>query len=431
VDAGSIPAASILYTSEAMLLNKNSLFRLSPLLLLIFIDSFSFFVVIPVLLKIFYHNHYALLPSTTPISERNTLTGIVISLSMFSALFSAPIVGKASDQYGRKKTLLFCIGCISLGFLFPIIGIMQKNIYLIFIGRIISGIGSASQPIAQAAVADVCQREDKAVFLGSIALMMTLALILGPLAGGVLSNTQLFHWLNSKTPFEFALMLSMINLLLILFFFTETAKINQQSKLVSLCEVIIGLPRLIRSYQLGGLMLLFFCLELGWSQYYQSISLFLHLKSHFSVEKISLFGANMGIVMVIGLLILYPLLLRIFSVKNIMRYNVMLVFFGLSACALFPLSTIQWIFSALVALSTGMAYVSLVTLISNQVAVNEQGLAMGYLSAILYFAWMATAFCSGFLISLYIVLPLYVAALFLLVPGCLVFFNFRANQQRY
>ena len=135
--------------------------------------------------------------------------------------------------------------------------------------------------------------------------------------------------------------------------------------------------------------------------------------------------------MVIGLLILYPLLLRIFSVKNIMRYNVMLVFFGLSACALFPLSTIQWIFSALVALSTGMAYVSLVTLISNQVAVNEQGLAMGYLSAILYFAWMATAFCSGFLISLYIVLPLYVAALFLLVPGCLVFFNFRANQQRY
>src|SRR3989338_10954544 len=92
-------------------------YRLFPMLLLIFIDSFSFFVVIPVLLKIFYHNHYQLLASTTSLDRRNTLTGIVIALSMFSALIFAPFVGRASDKYGRKKTLLYCLGCVLLGFL--------------------------------------------------------------------------------------------------------------------------------------------------------------------------------------------------------------------------------------------------------------------------------------------------------------------------
>src|SRR3990167_4518991 len=398
-----------------MLNTKNILYRLSPLLLLIFIDSFSFFVVIPVLLKIFYHNHYDLLPATTSVAMRNTLTGMTISLSMFAALIAAPFVGAASDRYGRKKTLLWCIVCVACGFLLPIIGIAEKNIYFIFIGRIISGIGSASQPVAQAVVADVCERENKAFFLGSIALMMTLALILGPLAGGYLLDAHVVSWFNSKTPFEFALVLSIINLFLILFCFRETMQKNQHANLFSLREVIIGLPALIKQFAIGGFIILFLGLELGWSQYYQAIPLFLHLQLHFSVEKISLFSATMGVVMVVGLLIVYPLLLRVFSVKNIMRYTIFFVLIGLAACALFPFEETQWIFSALIALCTGMAYVSIVTLISNKVSDDAQGMTMGYISALLYFAWMFTAFLSGLLVSLHTTLPLYVAALFLLV----------------
>lgn len=398
-----------------MLNTKNIIYRLSPLLLLIFIDSFSFFVVIPVLLKIFYHNHYDLLPATTSVATRDTLTGMTISLSMFAALIAAPFVGGASDRYGRKKTLLWCIVCVACGFLLLIIGIAEKNIYFIFIGRIISGIGSASQPVAQAVVADVCERENKAFFLGSIALMMTLALILGPLAGGYLLDAHIINWFNSKTPFEFAFALSIINLFLILFCFRETMQKNQRTNLFSLREVIIGLPKLIKQFAIGGFIILFLGLELGWSQYYQAIPLFLHLQLHFSVEKISLFSAMMGVVMVIGLLILYPLLLRVFSVKNIMRYTIFFVLIGLAVCALFPFEKIQWIFSAFIALCTGIAYVSIVTLISNKVSNHMQGLSMGYLSALLYFAWMFTAFLSGILISMHATLPLYIATVFVLV----------------
>lgn len=394
---------------------KNNFYRLFPLLLLIFIDSFSFFLIIPVLLKIFYHIHYDLLPHATKMSTRNSLTGMAIALAMFSALIAAPFVGNASDKYGRKKTLLFCIGCISIGFLFPIIGIIQKNIYLIFSGRVIAGVGSASQPVAQATVADLCKNEDKAIFLSLIAFMMTLALILGPLAGGFLSSAHIVSWFNIKTPFEFALSLSVINLLLIMFFFKETIQKNQKSEILSAWAVLLGFPALMKRYRFGFLILFFCCLELGWSQYYQSISLFLHLQFHYSVEKISVFNASMGVIMLLGLVIVYPLLLRFFSVKNIMRYCMLFVLIGLSACTLFPFKNVQWIFSELVAICTGCAYVSLVALISNQTPDDAQGFVMGYLSTILYFAWMMTSLDSGFFISLHRTLPLLIAAFFLAV----------------
>jgi MFS family permease len=168
----------------------------------------------------------------------------------------------------------------------------------------------------------------------------------------------------------------------------------------------------------GILILLFFCLEVGWSQYYQAISLFLHLQFHFTAEKIGFFSANMGIVMAVGLLIVYPILLRMFSVKNIMRSSMIFVLIGSIVCAIVSTPTIQWIFSSVIALFTGIAYVSLTALISDKVPDNAQGFSMGYLSAILYFSWMITSFASGFLMKIHPQLPFVVAAIALLIACC-------------
>ena len=395
-------------------------YRLFPLLLLIFIDSFSFFVIIPVLLKIFYHNHYALLPVSASIATRNSLTGIMIALSMLSALIFAPIIGRASDKLGRKKTLLFCIGFVFLGFLLPLLGIIQKNSVLIFIGRFISGIGSASQPVAQAAVSDLCTGDEKAIYLSFIAFMMTLALIIGPLAGGLLSDTHIEPYFHVTTPFVFSLGLSVLSFILILFFFKETIGKNTRIKTIGFFETVAGLPKIIRQYSIGPLVILFFCLELGWSQYYQSIDLLLKIKWGFSIDKISIFSASMGFTMAIGLLILYPILLKNFLLKKILSINALLVLLGLFGCAIIPVAGSQWFFSSLVALCTGMTYVSLLAVISNKVDAKHQGLLMGYLSTLLYLAWMLTAFDSGFLISLHTNFPLYLSVLFLVI-GVLIY----------
>ena len=129
-------------------MNKNHFLRLFPLLLLIFIDSFSYFVVIPVLLQLFFHNHFGLLAANVTQTTRDTLTGITISLSPLAALFAAPIVGALSDKYGRKKTLIGCVLAVSVGFLLPILGILQKNLYLILAGRLMAGVCRAGPTVS-------------------------------------------------------------------------------------------------------------------------------------------------------------------------------------------------------------------------------------------------------------------------------------------
>src|SRR3990167_7430536 len=139
--------------------------RLFPLLLLIFIDSFSYFVVIPVLFELFFSAHYGILPKSTTLATRDFLTGFTICLSTVAALIASPFVWNLSDKYGRKKTLLICLVTIISGFLLPIIGIVKKSLLLILLGRTLSGIGSSSQPVAQAAVADLCHDDQKALYL--------------------------------------------------------------------------------------------------------------------------------------------------------------------------------------------------------------------------------------------------------------------------
>jgi MFS family permease len=291
----------------------------------------------------------------------------------------------------------------------PIFGIVKKSLWLILVGRALSGIGSSSQPVAQAAVADLCKEDEKSLFLSFIALMMTLPIILGPLAGGYLSDSGLVSWFNATTPYYLAVIISVLSFLIILFCFKETMNNKMRERMLSVHEIFFGLKKALKTYHIGRLLLIFFCLEFAWSQYYQTISLFLIQQLHYSVQEISLYNATMGIFMSLGLLLLYPILIYYVQPKKIMRVSIMLVFSGLLLCALLPHE--QWLFVWLVAVFTGTAYVSSLTMISNQVPKAHQGWIMGYASTILFLAWMITAFNGGWFISIFPTLPLWISVI--------------------
>ncbi len=392
--------------------NTLSFKQILPLLLVIFIDSLTYFLVIPVFLRLFLHSEYGLIPLQATIATRNLFYGISIALSPLAFLISAPIVGRLSDQFGRKCIIFICLVASALGFFIPILGIQQHNIFLVMLGRFLAGIGTSSQPIAQAAIADRTSGRQKAIYLGFIGFAMTLALMLGPIFGGLLSDPKLFSGFNVTTPYWCAGILTLINLILLVSLFKEKLHIKKTNHSDTKKSLKILFHVSFKS-NISQLLLIFLFLELAWSQYYQSIFLFMSEYFHATTRQISIFTVYIGIFMCLGLTLIYRSAVKNFRLPAIIKSSLAIISLGLLLCTVIPNLWSQWVFVILVAVFVGLAYPSLLAEISNHVDKNHQGWIMGITSTLLAFAWMVTALITGPLLTFNPHLPLAVATIFM------------------
>jgi MFS family permease len=100
-----------------------------------------------------------------------------------------------------------------LGFL--ILG-FATTLLMLFVGRIIDGISGGNISTAQAYIADVTTKEDRAKGMGLIGAAFGLGFVFGPAIGGVLSR-----W-GINVPFLFAGGLALANAILLYFTLPET-----------------------------------------------------------------------------------------------------------------------------------------------------------------------------------------------------------------
>jgi DHA1 family tetracycline resistance protein-like MFS transporter len=180
-------------------------FLTRPLLIVfltIFIDLVGFGIVIP-LLTFFAEEFHA-----TPVD----IGLLVASYSMMQFVFS-PIWGNLSDRYGRRPILFLTILGSSVGYL--LIGI-AGSLWMIYAGRILGGVMGGNLSTAQAYIADVTSRENRARGMGLFGMAFGLGFILGPALAGVLSK------FGMRVPFLFAAALSFINAILLYFILPES-----------------------------------------------------------------------------------------------------------------------------------------------------------------------------------------------------------------
>jgi DHA1 family tetracycline resistance protein-like MFS transporter len=179
----------------------------SPLIVIfttVFIDLVGFGIVIPVLP--FYAEGTAF--NATP----RTVGFLFASYSIMQLIFS-PIFGRLSDKYGRRPVLFLSIIGTGIGFL--ILG-FAKTIWMLFMGRILDGITGGNISTAQAYIADITTKENRAKGMGLIGAAFGLGFIFGPAIGGILSQ-----W-GIHVPFFFAAGLCFANALLLYFTLPET-----------------------------------------------------------------------------------------------------------------------------------------------------------------------------------------------------------------
>jgi len=184
---------------------------------------------------------------TARAAEIYGIFGTVWALMQF--LF-APVLGALSDRYGRRPVIL--LSNLGLGLDYVVMA-LAPTVRWLFVGRVVSGITSASFSAASAYIADVAPPEQRAAGFGMLSAAFGLGFVLGPALGGLLGA------IDPRLPFWVAAACSLVNALYGLFVLPESLPRERREGFVWQRANPIGSLTLLRSHaELFGLAVVSF-----------------------------------------------------------------------------------------------------------------------------------------------------------------------------
>ncbi len=130
------------------------------------------------------------------------LYGWFVTVFALTQFLAAPVLGALSDRFGRRRVIL--LSNLGLGLDYILMAVAQ-TLPLLFLGRVISGVTSASFSAAGAYIADVTPAEKRAAAFGMLGAAFSLGFVIGPAVGGLLGSV------DPRLPFWVAAALSLTN----------------------------------------------------------------------------------------------------------------------------------------------------------------------------------------------------------------------------
>ena len=376
----------------------------SPLLVIfttVFLDLVGFGMIIP--LVGIYGRHYG-----ASVLELAVL-GSIYSVMQF---FFSPIWGRMSDRIGRRPILLMSLlGSTLSYFLFA----FASSLYLIIISRALAGIFAANISTAQAYIADVTEKKDRAKGMGLIGAAFGIGFTLGPPLGGI-SAAKLGLW----APGLIAGVFCGLNLILAFFrlkeSLPETIRIqnatasNPESARVAQWKT---LKRVTKDSRLFLPIASTFVATFAFSNLEQVFSLFIQTK--FNLET-TLAGYQTGLILmwsgVLGAVVQGGLIRKLVPKYGEVKLAITGFFIQGAAMTLFahsPTYASFFITAIPLALGSGLINPSLASLVSKRANANEQGAIIGLKEGMSSLARIFGPFCGLLAFGIKAELPFYIA----------------------
>jgi len=159
----------------------------------VFVNMLGFGLILPLLP--FYAERF---------DASSTVVGLLVASYAAAQMIGAPLLGRASDRYGRRPILLFSIAGSFVGFV--MLG-AANTLWLLFASRILDGLTGGNVTVARAYITDLTDENSRAKGMGLIGAAFGLGFIIGPAAGGLLSAGERY-----ALPAYVAAMLTAVNL---------------------------------------------------------------------------------------------------------------------------------------------------------------------------------------------------------------------------
>lgn len=149
---------------------------------------------------LFLNPAYSILPDSWSQSSHAIFLGITLAAYPLGQFIGSPILGALSDDYGRKRLLTASLTVAALCNLLTGFAIARHQLGLLIASRFIAGLMEGNIAIARAMAADI-KTISKHESFGKINAAISIAYLLGPLIGGLLSDKNLLESLTTATPF--------------------------------------------------------------------------------------------------------------------------------------------------------------------------------------------------------------------------------------
>jgi MFS family permease len=413
---------------------------LLPILAVNFIGTLGFSIVLPFL--VFLVNR---------LGGNAFIYGLASSMYPAFQLIGAPILGRWSDTYGRKKILflsqlgtLFSWIIFLIALFLPVVSLFKIDskilgaftvtlpLIVLFFARALDGLTGGNVSVANAYLADITTEQDRSRNFGKMSISENLGFIVGPALAGLLSMTEY----GDVAPVLGAIVISIIGTLLIIFYVPESkectfirpeeagnirkilgyeireCKNTTEIKKPELRDVL-RLPYIL--YMFG----LYFLIDLGYNVFYTAFPLHAISTLNWNIAKMGVYFTLLSGLLIIVQSTILPRVSRKYSDATLIIFGSLVL--GTNFLLLIPGNLfLTYLAAGFFALGDGLMWPSFLSLLSKTAGKKYQGTIQGVASGFGGLASIAGLILGGLLYEM-------LAGTSFLIAGLVIYTVFLLN----
>lgn len=365
----------------------------------------------PIFAASIFHPHSIFLGVSSNVI-RGFWLGVLLSACPIAQFCSSPWIGELSDRKGRKPVMQITTMIIALGALFSAFGVWLGSLFLLILGRIVTGIGAGNMAVINSSVADMSLAHAKTKNFALITMANGLGFAVGPFLGGKLSAY------GFEMPFLFALFATVLCFILICFFYSET--LVKKVKRSNFFPRFKHLWKTLLDQKFRIIFPAFFLFCFGWSFYWEFIPVTWIKNYGLDISQIGNFYAFGSIIYVLSSGVLIRPIVNRF--KSFPVLFIALAALGIFLLLLYHASIgMYWFNIGIQQFLIALIFPVGTAIVSNLTSKNQQGETLGIFMSLQSFAFAATPFMGGSLLSLSYDSPYIIGGISMFL-SCLVLF---------
>lgn len=289
---------------------------------------------------------------------------ITASYAVMQLLF-APVWGRLSDRHGRRPIILVSLAGSAVSAL--MIGV-AGTLLVLFVARVLQGIAGASYAAAQAYVADVTTKEERARGMGMIGAAFGLGFILGPAIGAI------FSAVDERLPFFVAAGLAALNWLIA---YRRLPESRRPGAAEAPAPHLAVLRRALSSRELAPLVWMSFVATFAFVGMESTFALFGEHRFDYDAVQMGLLFTYIGVLAAVGQGVLVGRFVRRWGEGRVLIAGLLGTAAGLAVTAIAHDLWVLLVGLMLLSIASGLVFATTTALISLAAHEREQGVVLG------------------------------------------------------